>query len=58
MMKMKPKSCSCIQCKRGKHGGGRDILRYDERAYRHQTKIDLKRGRDTFLPGPMGNYYD
>ena len=58
-MKMTPKSCSCRSCKRGKHGGAKDAVKYDERAYRHNAKIALKKGYgSTILPGPVGNYYD
>ncbi len=58
-MKMKPKSCSCSACKRGKHGGGKDMVKFDERAYRHNAKIELKTKEDpVILPCPVGNYYD
>lgn len=55
-----PKSCSCNQCRRGKHGGAKDVVKADERAYRHNAKIELKKlGEDAVLnPGPIGNYYD
>lgn len=56
--KSTPKSCSCEQCKRGKHGGAKDIVKADERAYRHAAKIALAKG-NAFIPlAPMGNYYD
>lgn len=58
MIKQTPKSCSCSACRRGKHGGGRDIMRYDERAYRHQAKIDLNKGIPVYQAAPIGNYYD
>lgn len=56
-----PKSCSCSQCKRGKHtAGGRYMRRYDNRAYRHDSKVILnKLLEDAVLDtGPIGNYYD
>lgn len=55
------KSCSCGQCRRGKHTeGGRFIRRYDSRAYRHRAKVLLnKLLEDAVLDsGPIGNYYD
>jgi hypothetical protein len=58
--KSTPKSCSCSQCRRGKHGGAKDMVRADERAYRHNAKIKLNEfGEDAVLQsGPIGNYYD
>lgn len=59
-----PKSCSCTQCTRGRHTkSGHDLLKADERAYRHAAKIALaKLGEDLdaeiFNSGPIGNYYD
>jgi positive regulator of sigma E activity len=58
MIKMKPKSCSCSQCKRGKHGGAKDIMRYDERKARHAAKIALAKGEEVVIGIPVGNYYD
>ena len=56
------KSCSCQQCRRGKHGGAKDIVKADERAYRHAAKIslanmDLEDGA-VLASAPIGNYYD
>ena len=62
--KQTPKSCSCEQCTQGKHSGAGIFLRkYDQRAYRHQAKIQLSNlgeGLDDeiFQSGPIGNYYD
>ena len=57
-----PKSCSCQHCRRGKHGGAKDIVKADERAYRHAAKIslanmDLEDGV-VLASAPIGNYYD
>lgn len=57
--KATPKSCSCSQCKRGKGTKpGKQLMKMDERAYRHASKIDLMKGRDDLLPAPRGGYYD
>jgi hypothetical protein len=56
--KSTPKSCSCHQCKRGKHGGAKDIVKADERAYRHAAKIQLAKGNVFIALAPIGNYYD
>ncbi len=55
-----PKSCSCPCCKRGQASGcGNAMKRYDERAYRHDAKIALKKNDDPVIAsGPIGNYYD
>ena len=50
------KSCSCSQCKHGKSGN--IMLTLDERAYRHNAKIQLKKGAEDVLIAPKGNYYD
>jgi len=58
-MKSTPKSCSCESCKRGKHSkSGHQMMKADERSYRHQTKIDLNKGREDITAAPQGNYYD
>ena len=56
--KQTPKSCSCNSCKRGKHGGAKDIVKYDERAFRHAQKIALNKGRGGYSAAPHGGYYD
>ncbi len=56
--KATPKSCSCQQCRRGKHGGAKDIVKADERAYRHSMKIRLAEGNEDIMLAPKGNYYD
>lgn len=56
--KCTPKSCSCEQCKRGKHGGAKDMVRYDERKFRHKQKIALKKGKEDIAVAPIGSYYD
>jgi hypothetical protein len=58
MNKSTPKSCSCNQCKRGKHGGAKDLVRYDERKFRHAQKIALNKGVEEIQIAPKGNYYD
>lgn len=58
-VKQTPKSCSCRQCRRGKHTpAGHYMMRSDERAYRHNAKISLQKGGEIFNAGPIGNYYD
>ncbi len=63
-MKSTPKSCSCQQCTRGKHGGAKDIVKYDERKFRHAQKITLAKAVITdeldidYQTAPIGNYYD
>jgi len=57
--KQTPKSCSCSQCRRGKHTrSGRALIRYDERKFRHGCKIALKKGAEEIGIVPIGNYYD
>jgi len=59
--KSTPKSCSCWNCKRGKHSkSGHYMMKADERAYRRKTKLELKKkGEDADVaPAPIGNYYD
>jgi hypothetical protein len=62
--KQTPKSCTCEQCRHGKHSdGGNCMMKHDERAYRHQSKIQLQRLGDDldaeiFNSAPIGNYYD
>lgn len=58
-MKATPKSCSCGTCRRGKASRrGNALLKLDERAYRHASKIALLKGREDLSPAPKGNYYD
>jgi hypothetical protein len=58
--KQTPKSCSCEQCRRGRASGcGNYMVKYDQRAYRHEAKIKLAKEEDpVLLTGPIGNYYD
>lgn len=57
--KATPKSCSCTQCKRGKASSrGKALMKLDERAYRHASKINLMKGREVIEPAPIGGYYD
>lgn len=60
-----PKSCSCTHCTRGKHSSaGRANLKSDQRAYRHDAKIQLAKLDPEDLDAcviqsaPIGNYYD
>ncbi len=57
-MKGTAKSCSCSMCKRGKHGGAKDLVKYDERRFRHACKIALNKGEEVITVAPKGNYYD
>lgn len=57
--KQTPKSCSCNACKRGKHSKfGKQLVKADERAFRHGQKIALNHGRGGYSAAPQGNYYD
>jgi len=59
MIKQTPKSCSCRQCLRGKHSkAGHEMMKHDERAFRHNAKISLKKGIEDISVAPKGNYYD
>lgn len=58
MFKATPKSCSCEQCKRGKHGGAKKMVKADERKFRHNAKIALGKGAEVIGIAPKGNYYD
>ena len=45
-------------CQRGKATNrGNSLLKSAERAYRHNAKIDLAKGRDV-RGAPTGGYYD
>ena len=72
-MKIKPKSCSCSQCTRGKHSDkGHILMNYDERRVRRATKQELEKivktldtndeeavlSADVEILVPIGNYYD
>ena len=57
--KQTPKSCSCLHCMRGKHTkSGHEMMKYDERAFRHKQKIALNKGAEDISVVPIGNYYD
>lgn len=59
MIKETPKSCSCGCCKRGKHSKyGKILVKYDERKFRHASKIKLNKGEEVVYASPIGNYYD
>lgn len=58
-MKMTPKSCGCTACRRGKGTkGGKAVLKSAERAYRHNAKIQLTKGREDVGIVPYGSYTD
>lgn len=59
-MKQTPKSCSCSQCKRGKHTSvGHKLRNADEKSLRQKTRIMLAKGEyEDITPAPIGNYYD
>jgi len=58
-MKQTPKSCGCAQCRRGKASeAGHVIRKKEERAFRHQAKADLKKGREDIPAAPHGTYTD
>lgn len=57
--KQTAKSCSCGQCTRGKHTkSGHEMMRLDERKFRHNAKIALNKGAEDIGIAPKGNYYD
>lgn len=62
--KQTPKSCSCHACTEGKHCvGGNFMMKHKERAFRHDSKIQLRQLGDDldaeiFPAGPIGNYFD
>lgn len=73
VVKIKPKSCSCSECTRGKHSDkGRILMNYDERRVRRAVNQELKKivetldttDEDAVLSAdvetlvPIGNYYD
>jgi len=33
-------------------------MKHDERAFRHEQKIALKKGAEDIAVAPVGNYYD
>lgn len=59
-MKMKPKSCLCRQCRRGKSTArGAFIMKYDERSFRRAMKRALKQERyELVVPAQHGQYTD
>jgi len=58
-IKATPKSCSCPVCKAGKRSNrGKALMKADERAYRHASKINLMKGSEVIEPAPAGGYYD
>ena len=57
--KMTPKSCSCSQCKRGKHSkAGKQMMKLKERAFRHAQKISLALNNGNYVAAPSGGYFD
>ena len=57
--KQTPKSCSCSMCRRGKATKtGHFYRKADERAYRHNAKIELLKGSEVIRTAPTGGYYD
>lgn len=58
-MKATPKSCSCSMCRRGKGTKtGKYHMNREERAFRRETKVALKRGEEVIPPAPHGDYND
>lgn len=69
-MKISPKSCSCQQCKYGKHTkAGHFMMNADERSTRRAVKTELDKLRGLSYNNdsledivvatvPQGNYYD
>jgi len=53
------KSCGCKMCRFGKScGAAKTNMKAEERAARHQTKIDLKKGEEVIAPAHRGSYTD
>lgn len=58
-IKQKPKACGCRMCRLGKSTeAGHATRKAEERAFRHATKIDLRKGREDIPPAPRGTYTD
>ena len=50
-MKATPKSCSCQQCLFAKHTkGGNQMVKLEERAFRHHSNQMVRQGRDDIAP--------
>lgn len=57
--KQTPKACGCAQCRLGKTSeAGHIIRKKEERAFRHRTKIDLRKGQEDIPIAPRGTYTD
>lgn len=57
--KATPKACGCDACKRGKSSdAGQCIRKKEERAFRHETKVALKKGIEEIPVAPHGTYTD
>lgn len=57
-MKSTPKSCSCRQCRaqRSRNGAG-ELMKLEERAFRHGQKQALKQGREVeLMPAGIRQY--
>ncbi len=58
-MKQTPKSCSCSACRRGKGTKTQKFfMKKEERGFRHQTKVDLKKGKEDIAVATYGSYTD
>lgn len=60
-LKETPKSCGCRSCRRGKgceSGAAKTMMKMEERAARHQNKVDLKKGNEVILPAHRGSRTD
>lgn len=58
--KQTPKSCSCYQCRRGKHSKvGHYLINKMQRALRAEWRDKGRKQEDPVLSSaPMGNYFD
>lgn len=59
LMKQTPKSCSCKQCKRGKHSPyGRFLRNLMNRQLRNAWRKQRREEDPVTSPAPTGNYFD
>lgn len=56
--KATPKSCSCAQCKASKSSRRvKKIMKLEERAFRHNQKINLTTSNGQYDAAPHGDRY-
>ena len=56
--KATPKSCSCMQCKYSKRTKIiKHVMKLEERAFRHNQKINLNKSSGDYDAAPHGSRY-